>query len=133
MAIVGFNLNSIKADVSNRVVKGELNIGSTPTITNVEKRSVMDIDVAAVSFKFETKYEPGIALITIEGELLYKTDDIKKIIKIWKDEKKLPDDTAVEVLNLIFRRCLTKAIVLSEDIGLPPPLSFPVVRSTEKE
>ncbi|MBI5060891.1 MAG: hypothetical protein HZB67_01110 [Candidatus Aenigmarchaeota archaeon] len=133
MTIVGFNMNSIKADVTDRVVKGDLDIGSIPTITGVEKKSVLEIDVLAISFKFETKYEPGIAIISMEGELLYKTDDTKKVLKKWKDDKQLPDDAAVEVLNIIFRRCLTKAVELSEDVGLPPPLSFPLVRTKEKE
>ena len=133
MTIIGINLNSIKAEVKNRVVKGNLNINSTPNIKSIEKRNVLDMEAIAIEFEFETKYEPDIASISIAGELVYNTDDAKKLLKKWKDDKKLPEEIAVEILNVIFRKCLTKAIVLSEDIGIPPPLSFPVVRPKEDE
>ena len=131
MPVIGFNLNSIKADVENRTLKGGLDISSTPNIKKIEKRTVLDMDVLSIGFVFETKYSPDVATITIEGELIYKTDDMKKILKTWKDEKKLHDDAAAEVLNIFFRRCLTKAIALSEDINMPPPIGFPLVKPKE--
>jgi hypothetical protein len=133
MTVIGINLNSISATVKNRVIKGNLNIGSTPNIKNVEKRNVLGMEVLAIEFGFETKYEPDIASISIEGELMYKTDDVKKILKKWKDDKKLPDDIAVDILNVIFRKCLTQSIVLSEEIGVPPPLGFPVVKPKDQK
>ena len=39
---------------------------------------------------------------------------------------------ALEVLNAIFRRCLTKGIDIAAELGLPPPIRFPVVKSKEQ-
>jgi hypothetical protein len=131
MPVIGLNMNTIEAGVKNRVIKGRLDVNSTPTIISVEKKTVLDMDVLNIGFRFETKYQPDIANILIEGDLLYKTDDAKKILKRWKEYKKLEEDVAVEILNVIFRRCLTMAVMLSEDVGLPPPLNFPVVKPAE--
>lgn len=134
MPIIGFNLKSIKAVNEEKNTKGEVNINSTPTIKSVEKRD-LDItkDVIAVQFDFKTVYEPKIGEISFEGEILYKTDDVKKILKAWKDDKKLDDSVAVEILNNIFRRCLTKANTLSDDVRLPPPVQFPVIQKKKDE
>ncbi|MEM7819539.1 MAG: hypothetical protein QXD48_01780 [Candidatus Aenigmatarchaeota archaeon] len=129
MPIVGFNLNSINAKNEEKIVKGEINISSTPIIKNVEKKDLDLIkDVISIQFGFKTIYEPKIGEINFEGEILYQTEDIKKILKVWKDEKKLDDKIAVDVLNTIFRRCLTKAAEISDELRLPPPIRFPVVQ-----
>jgi len=63
--------------------------------------------------------------------LLYQTDKIKDILKEWKKNKRLPSEVVVPILNAIFRRCLSKIISLSEDLQLPPPIRFPVVKQKE--
>lgn len=134
MPIIGFNFSSIKAVNEEKEPKGEVSINSAPSIKNVEKKE-LDIvkDAVAISFEFKTIYEPKIGEIDFEGEVLYKTDDVKKLLKTWKDSKKLDDSIAVEVLNTIFRRCLTKANVLSDDVRLPPPVRFPTVQKKDEE
>jgi hypothetical protein len=132
MPIIGFNFKSIKAVNEEKSIKGEISINSTPSIKDVEKKDLDVIkDVIAIQFEFKTLYEPKMGEISFEGEILYKTDDIKKIMKTWKDDKKLDDVIAVEVLNTIFRRCLTKANALSDEVRLPPPIRFPVVQKEE--
>jgi hypothetical protein len=136
MPIVGFNLKTINAKFDEKKINENMEIGSTPKIENVVAKELnfagMD-EVAVISFSFKTQYMPDVAEIEFTGEILYKTDDVKKIVKIWKDENRLDDQVGVEVFNAIFRRCLTKAIGIADDLRLPPPLTFPIVTKKLQE
>ena len=124
MPAIGFNINAIDAKVDPTTERrGNVNVTSSPSITSIEKRDVdfpMAKDVVAINFKFETKYEPKVGWITMEGEVLYTSDNPKEMIAKWKKEKKMEDDVAIEVLNTIFRRCLAKAIEIAAELRLPP-------------
>ncbi|MBI2233360.1 MAG: hypothetical protein HYU56_05575 [Candidatus Aenigmarchaeota archaeon] len=137
MPAIGFNINAIDAKVDPTTErKGNVNVNSSPSITSIEKRDVdfpLAKDVVAINFKFETKYEPKVGWITMEGEVLYTSDNPKEMIAKWKKEKKMEDDVAIEVLNTIFRRCLAKAIEIAAELRLPPPVSFPIVKLKDQE
>ncbi len=126
--IVGFNINSIKARTNTDNVNREISVNSAPVILDVERRDVDELkDILAIKFTFKVEYTPDAGEIKIEGDVLYKAENSKDILKKWKDTKSLPSDTAVEVLNGIFRGCLIKAVSLSGDLRLPPPVRFPIV------
>ncbi len=137
MPAIGFNINAIDAKVDSTTErKGNVNVNSSPSITSIEKRDVdfpLAKDVVAINFKFETKYEPKVGWITMEGEVLYTSDNPKEMIAKWKKEKKMEDSVAIEVLNTIFRRCLAKAIEIAAELRLPPPVSFPIVKLKDQE
>jgi len=126
--IIGLNINSIIAKSKIDSVEGNITVNSTPVIEDLEKKDIDDMkDLISIKFSFSSNYEPDAGKVKIEGEVLYKTDDAKNIVKKWKDNKSLDPDLAVDVLNAIFRRCLTKTVDLSADLRLPPPVRFPVV------
>ena len=135
--IVGININSIKAvsNMDEEHPKGNISVDTTPSIDDVEKKDVLEMkDLLSAKFSFRVNYEPNVGSIRMEGEVLYKTDDTKNIIKKWKENKNLESDLAVEMLNAIFRVCLTKAITIAGDLRLPPPVRFPIVKKGgEKE
>lgn len=132
--IVGFNINSIKAKTNTENVNSEISVNSTPTVLDVERRDVGELkDILAISFSFKIEYRPDAGEIRIDGDVLYKTENSRDIIKKWKDTKTLPSDTAVEVLNGIFRGCLIKAVSLAGDLRLPPPVRFPIVTKDKAE
>ena len=137
MGIIGINIKSVKAEIDEKkTIEENVNVNSSPVIENIEKKeiNVSGIkDVAAMSFRFETTYEPRIGEIKIEGEVLYQTDKIKEIISAWKKDKKLDDKIAVDVLNAIFRRCLVETIHISDILRLPPPIRLPIVQAKPKE
>lgn len=137
MTVIGFNINSVDAKMEpNMERKGNVNVNSSPSIISVEKKDVefpWAKDVVTINFKFETKYEPKVGSITFEGEVLYHTANHKEMVAKWKKEKRMDDTVAIEVLNTIFRRCLAKAIELSADLRLPPPVSFPLVKLKDQE
>jgi hypothetical protein len=68
----------------------------------------------------------AIASIKLEGYVLW--EGTTGIAQKWNKEKKLPDDVANEVLNLIMRNCLMQGVVLARDMRLPPPIQLPTVK-----
>jgi hypothetical protein len=134
MPIIGFNIKSMHGKNNEKAVTGEININSVPKIINIEKKDIGVLkDIVSITFNFNTAYEPKIGEIGFDGEILYQADDVKKIMKTWKDEKKMDDSITAEVFNVIFRRCLTRAASISEELRLPPPIRFPVVLPKEQE
>ena len=133
--IVGLNFSAVsaKAEEGKLGTKG-INVNSSPKIVAVEKADVLDMkDVLRIKFDFVSKYEPAVGEIALSGTLLWRSSDAKKVLKAWEDEKKLETKAAVEILNAIFRKCLAKALVLAEDVRLPPPVQLPVVRAKTPE
>ncbi len=136
MPIVGMNFKSINAKFDSDKMAGNLEIGSTPKIENVEKRELNFAgmrEAVVISFSFKTQYMPDAAEIAFTGEIIYQTEDAKKLERKWKDTKTLDEEVTVEVFNAIFRKCLIKAIAISEDLKLPPPIVFPVVTKKGQE
>jgi len=133
--ILGLNLNSINAKINEEKTgtKG-ISVNSSPKIINISKADVLDMkDVLRVEFNFTSKYEPDVGEISVHGNLLWRDHDAKKVLKMWEDEKKLESKAGLEILNTIFRKCLAKAVVLAEDVRLPPPVQFPMVRAQKAE
>ena len=138
------NLKKVSANVEEQqVIEGNINVNSSPTIESVKKKAAGlpgVKEVIAIGFKFEIKYDletkekkkDSVGEIIINGEILYYTEKEKELLDKWEKEKKLEDSIAVEVLNTIFRRCLTVAINLSNELRLPPPIRFPVVKPKEQ-
>jgi len=132
MAIIGVVFNSMEARINRSKASGKIKISSKPTIKNVEKRKISlphIEDVLVINFEFETKYEPELGSIKFTGEVLYTEENIDEVVKEWEKKQVLKDSIAVPVLNAVFRRCLTKAIEIAEELQLPPPINFPVVKS----
>ena len=134
MGVIGFNFTSMSGNASEKNMKGDININSTPSIESVEKHDLSSLGISEainIKFKFVTSYEPDAGEIKFEGDILYQVDDSKKILKQWKDGNKMDDKVALDVLNTIFRRCLSKAVEMADTLRLPPPIRFPIV-TTEK-
>ena len=145
MPIVGLNLKSIKANISERKIMGSVDVNSTPVIKKVEKKDTNMPGMKAIvsiDFSFSTKYDMedkksgkkvDIGEISFEGEVLYFSEDIREVLKKWEKDKKMDDKLTLEILNAIFRRCLTKGIDLSAELGLPPPIRFPIVKPKQQD
>lgn len=137
MPIIGITFRSVSADIDiDKKYKGDININSVPTIQKIEKQQLGLANLKealAIEFKFETKYEPKVGSITIEGRVLYQTNKIEEVLGKWKKEKKLEESMIIEVLNAIFRKCLVRAVDLSNELGLPPPIRFPIVKPGKEQ
>jgi hypothetical protein len=136
MAIVGLSFNSVEAkrDKEQRI-RAEIKVNSVPRINNVKEVTISTLGnkkVLSMAFEFVTNYDPRVGEIKIGGDLLYLTEDNKKLLKQWEKEKKLPEKPSLEILNYLFRRCLLKVSNIAEDLQLPPPLPMPTIKPKAK-
>ncbi|MEM5798355.1 MAG: hypothetical protein QW703_00565 [Candidatus Aenigmatarchaeota archaeon] len=128
MPVIGLTIKSMSA-TRYGTATGEIKINSTPKVNDVKEVTVGTLNRKALSFEFEfvTKYEPDMAEMKIEGELLYLADKNEPILKQWKSKKTIPEKVSVEILNHLFRRCLLKMANFADDLQLPPPIQIPRV------
>lgn len=133
--IVGFGIKSISA-IRKNIPKGRIDINSNPRFISISKAKggfLRKNKPLNIEFEFRIKYEPDIGEIKIKGNVFYHGKNLKKILKIWKKEKKIPKEVDIEVKNFLFRKCLTIGVNLTENMQLPPPLIFPRVVPRKKE
>ena len=135
MPVVGFTINSIEAKREKEFPNTQISINSSPLIFGIREVDVQAFDkkILALDFEFMTTYEPNAASIKVAGELLYVANDNKKILDAWDRNKTIPNEDSVEILNFMFRRCILKVLNLSDDLQLPPPVSFPFVTKAKPE
>lgn len=132
MSIIGLSFDSVEAkrDKGQKML-AEMKVNSVPRINSIKEVSVPTIGdkkVLSLAFEFVTNYDPKVGEIKISGDLLYTAKDNKALLKQWDKEKKLPEDTSLEVLNYLFRKCLLKVSSIAEDLQLPPPLPMPTIK-----
>ena len=137
MTIVGFNFDRIEAD-KRGVVKGKINISNNVAIKNVQEH---DLNLGknkqgALQFRFEftSTYEPKVGNIILNGNVIFMEDTkkVKEILAHWKKEKKVPQDVMTGIINSILSRCNIQALILSQEINLPPPIPLPRVNVTQE-
>lgn len=136
MPIVGLSFDSVEAkrDKEQRI-RTEIKVNSVPRINSVKEVTISSLGnkkVLSLAFEFVTNYNPRVGEIKIGGDLLYMTDDNKKLLKQWEKDKKLPEKPSLEILNYLFRKCLLKVSNIAEDLQLPPPLPMPRVKPKAK-
>jgi len=138
MVIVGFNYSKI--NVEKKIpTQGEIKINNNVAIKNVEEKKLplgkMSQDGLRFTFEFVTTYDPGLGVIGLYGDVIYLDDPktMKDIAASWKKDKKIPKEVMVDVLNGIVQKCHIQALILSQDIGLPPPLQLPRVQANDAQ
>ncbi|MCK4714721.1 MAG: hypothetical protein KAT35_04045 [Candidatus Aenigmarchaeota archaeon] len=134
MPIIGLNFRRIEAKKEGGPIRQEVKVNSTPMISNVKEVTVPNLTKKALSIEFEflTRYDPGFASITLQGNIMYLADNNKPILDEFEKNKKLPEKTSLEVLNYLFRHCLLKASLLADDLQLPPPMPMPKITPKKK-
>jgi len=131
--IVGFGFTKLSAEKKGSG-KGKIHINNNVSIKNVETADLSlgkdKQNVIRFIFEFTSKYEPSIGTILFEGELLYMDDPkkIKEILSSWKKDKKIGKDLMADLINAILIKCNIQALILSQQINLPPPIPMPKVQ-----
>lgn len=132
MPIIGMTYTKINGE-RKKGPKGSVKVNTAPNITDVKKTEITGlgkkVDALTVKFSLNSSFEPDIGIINIEGEILYKVDNVTKIINFWKKNKKLPQENQIEILNHIFRKVGIQALQLSDILQLPPTLNMPRIKS----
>ena len=81
-------------------------------------------DMLPKKYSYFISYDPELAHVNFQGEVLIIPDDIKKTVKDWK-KKKISDEDRIPVFNYIMSKCNLKALMLEEDLGLPAHIPLP--------
>ena len=138
MTIVGFDFTKIDAEKKGPV-KGKININNNVTIKNVEEQNLNlgkeKQNALKFVFEFIAKYEPDMGSIKLEGNVIYMADSkkIKEILDGWKKDKKLAKDISTGILNTVLTRSNVQALILSQNINLPPPIPLPKVQVDQEK
>ncbi|MBN1793001.1 hypothetical protein JW826_04940 [Candidatus Woesearchaeota archaeon] len=131
MAVIGFNFTKMLVEKYSPV-KGKISINNNVGITGLEETK-LDINTdkksLRLTFEFTSAYEPKVAKILLEGEVIYLIDKDKAedAVKNWKKNKKVDKDVMAQVLNSVLAKCNVEALILSRDMNLPPPMPLPKV------
>jgi len=54
---------------------------------------------------------------------------VKDILAGWKKNQSLPKDVAGRILNTVLNKCNVQALILADQVGLPPPIPLPKVKA----
>jgi len=139
MPIIGFQFDKIFGERTGSI-KGKVDIQHSFNITDIKKEELnleKKQDVLKFDFNFNVIYKPDLGKISFEGHVLYleTPEKVKKIAEEWKKSKKMPEDIITPVINMILTKSNVKALILSQDINLPPqiqlPKASPVKQKTE--
>lgn len=118
MPVLDIVLTKINAERKEKIDKIEKASIGFPEFENIEKVEESK-GILRISFGIKIGYKPEAANVDMEGFMIYKADDPDKVIKAWKDNKKLEKDVGMEVLNVIYSTCLSKTVKIYEDMKLP--------------
>ena len=132
MTVLGIAFTKLGVEKTGKV-QGSVNVQSNANIVSVEK---LDVNIGTKKdealkfvFSFTAVYQPNIAKISIDGEVVWldKPDEVDKIIKGWKKDKKIPKEVMSPVLNTVLSKSNIEALILSRELNLPPPIQLPRV------
>jgi hypothetical protein len=136
MPAIGLNIKGIEAKKNEDAMMG-VKVNTNTNLKDVKEHDLSPIDKKCLSidFEFVTAYvspqDKKIAEIIVSGDVLFLDEKYKKILEQWNKDKKLPEDVSLQVINVVFNKCLKKAILLSDDLQLPSPIPIPVARKKE--
>lgn len=87
-----------------------------------------------VNFSYLVKYDPGVALVELGGNILIILDEkqAKEVLKDWK-KKQISETIKTFIFNVILRKATLKSLHLEEEVNLPLHVSLPTIRSSEKD
>jgi len=138
MTIIGFNFTKIRVE-KKQAFKGKININNNISISGVDDNefSLGNSKQKGLKFTvdFDTKYEPKLGSIQLTGDVLFLGDEkkVNEILESWKKDKKIPKETMTAVLNTALNKCNIQALILSQQINMPPPIPLPKVQDNTKQ
>src|SRR3990172_10244375 len=126
MPVVGMNIKTIDAKKHQEII-GPVKVDNVTNFEDIKEHELKAFDKKGllIEFSFKSEYnaenqKKPLAEIEINGEVFFLDAQHESILKGWKKERKLPDDVNIQIINVILRKCMTRALDLSEELQLPP-------------
>lgn len=132
MTVIGFNFNKISIERLGSK-QGKLTISNNVSLQNVSEAKIPFGDdkskCVKIDFKFESKYEPKVADIILEGDFIYMLpkETADKVLASWKDKKAIDKELLSPMMNAILNKANVEALILSKELNLPSPIPLPKV------
>ena len=126
MKIRNIQLKSIEARryINRDERPKQIRIDHNSTITQIYNRKG---EHATIDFQYTASYGP-VGMIKLEGSLIYKAEDAKKIADDWKKTRKMPNQIASQIHTAVMHACVPEAVGIAKDLSLPPPIPLPQVK-----
>ena len=134
MQVIGFNIEKIEAEKNLQEIK-DLKVRYNANIKNLSLEE-MNIgkkqEVLKVNFEFKVEYEPNIGNISFTGNVLILEDPKKArtTIEQWNKEKDASSPFSIQIINIILVRANIKALMIAQEVNLPPHIPLPRVSSS---
>ncbi|HII15809.1 MAG TPA: hypothetical protein HA362_05870 [Nanoarchaeota archaeon] len=130
MPIAGLQFDKILVE-KLKPLEAPLKINSNLSIKDVSKEdaSVKGNACVRFDFVFGLDYTPKQANVELKGHLLFmeKEKEVDSILAEWKKTKKVAPALLEQVLNAVLVKCNIKALLLSQELGLPPHIRMPTL------
>jgi tRNA A58 N-methylase Trm61 len=132
MRLVGFNFKKISIEKTSENLKGlKINTKINLKDISVAQKDFLKQgqDVVKIDFNYVIDYDPKIANIELNGQVLIAmtNEQSEEIVEGWK-KKKLNENYRVAIFNIILRKSNVKALELEEDMNLPLHVPFPTLK-----
>jgi hypothetical protein len=134
MVVIGFNLTKVLVE-RKKTITGKVSIRTNIDIKEINKEKlemIKDKEVLSFDFQFIIDYDPEVAKLIFEGNILVAlaSKEAKEILNKWK-KKELPEDVRLNIFNTILSRCSIEALSMEEKMGLPT--HFPLPKFTKEQ
>ncbi len=136
--IVGFGFTKLSAEKKDPAA-GKIDINNNVSIKDAKEDNLSfgkdKQNVIKFLFEFTSNYEPNVGAILFEGEVLYLDEPkkVKEILSSWKKDKQIPKEIMGMLLNAVLSKCNVQALILSQNVNLPPPIPMPKVQMNSQE
>jgi len=138
MPVIGISISAINAKKFEDIT-GPVKVNSNTNIKDIKEQDLPALNKKglSVNFEFKTQYvndkNKTLAEIIIGGDVFFIDNEQDKILKDWKKDKKLPDEINLQIINTVLRKGITKALNLSEELQLPPPIILPFAKKQQED
>jgi len=143
MRVIGYNITKVLAEKKTDS-KTISTVNSNVEFLNIERDKIdkiKDFEVIRVDFQFTVNYEVQddkkdssvkVAKVELEGNLIFAADkeESKELLKFSK-KKDMPANLKVPLNNVIFKKCLVRAMELEDSLNLP--FHIPIPQATFKQ
>ena len=82
-------------------------------------------------YEYNAQYNPKVAKLEFAGEVVYldTPEVLANIENSWKKKSQVEKAIFTLIINSIYTKCNIEALILTKEMGLPPPIPLPKVES----